>query len=209
MSNVSGVNGTSGVNYALDGGLTYMSPDALLAYCQMQLGGLDEEIKTQMDSQQSQLNQRKAVEKVQTVLESFGTQGPQNTDDMQKCVDAFQGAIGSLPPGDPMRAELQNQCDAMTQKYGYNPGGQPNYDEELGYVGTTPAYLANKPQNDEWKGTTDALGTLAGDIRSNAEIQMLTLQDLVSQRQQAVQLASGMMGKEDQTLESQAKAIGQ
>jgi hypothetical protein len=31
----------------------------------------------------------------------------------------------------------------------------------------------------------------------------------VSQRQQTVQLASGMMSKEDQTLEAQAKAIGQ
>ncbi len=38
---------------------------------------------------------------------------------------------------------------------------------------------------------------------------MLTLQDLVSQRQQAVTLASGMMSKQDQTLEDEAKAVGQ
>jgi hypothetical protein len=38
---------------------------------------------------------------------------------------------------------------------------------------------------------------------------MLQLQDLVSQRQQAIQLCSGIMSKTDETLEDQAKAIGQ
>jgi len=38
---------------------------------------------------------------------------------------------------------------------------------------------------------------------------MLSLQDLVSQRQQVVELATGMMSKEDQALEDGAKAIGQ
>ncbi|MDP8998777.1 MAG: hypothetical protein M3O46_01550 [Myxococcota bacterium] len=202
--NVNGVNGTSTANY---GAPTYMSPDALLAYCQMQLGGIDGEIKTQMHSQKLQLDQRKAVEKVQTVLESFGSQGPQN-DQMKTCVTAFEDSINSLAKGDPVRSELQRQCEAMKHDYKYDPGGQTTYDDQGTPTGTSsPASV--KPENDAWKGTVDGISTLAGDIKSGAEIQMLQLQDLVSQRQQAVQLVSGMMSKEDQTLEGLAKAIGQ
>jgi hypothetical protein len=47
-----------------------------------------------------------------------------------------------------------------------------------------------------------------GDIKSNAEIEMLKLQDLVSQRQQAVSLSCGMMSKEDSSLEQLAR-LGQ
>jgi len=53
------------------------------------------------------------------------------------------------------------------------------------------------------------MGNLADSIKSNAEMQMLSLQDLVSQRQQVVELATGMMSKEDETLTDGAKAIGQ
>ena len=69
--------------------------------------------------------------------------------------------------------------------------------------------IGHKPATGEWKGTTDAVSNLADDINSNAEMQMLTLQDLVSQRQQVVELATGMMSKEDETLTDGAKAIGQ
>lgn len=68
--------------------------------------------------------------------------------------------------------------------------------------------LGNKPANNDWQGTTDTLSNMADGIKSGAEIQMLQLQDLVSQRQQAVQLASGMMSTEDQTIESEVKNIG-
>jgi hypothetical protein len=216
MSNVDAVNVPSGAGYAFDQGLTYLSPDALLAYCRAQLGGLDAEIKTQMDAQKVQLHQREAVEAVHTTLESFGSNGPHGPEQMQPCVDAFDKAIDSLRkenPADPVAAQLEGQRNLMIAAYGYKPTRQtetipliPGQQPRTVY---TPAQLTNPPANDQWKGTTDAVFNLAGDIKSNAEIQMLQLQDLVSQRQQAVQLASGMMSKEDQTLESQAKAIGQ
>jgi hypothetical protein len=193
MSNVDAISGTS-TAYPMASGATYMSPDALLAYCQMQLGGIDNEIKNQMKGQLSKLDERKAAETVLAKLESFGTKGPDNYG-MQDCVNTFNTAINQLPVGNPTRTELSRQLNDMTTKYSYVAQEEPGLDKP--------------PQNDEWKGTTDALSTLIGDIKSGADIQMLQLQDLVSQRQQAVQLISGMMSKEDQTLEGLAKAIGQ
>jgi hypothetical protein len=90
------------------------------------------------------------------------------------------------------------------------PGSAPLATNPAPVPPPTVAYqLTNPPSNDDWKSTTDAVGNLADDIKSNAEMQMLTLQDLVSQRQQVVELATGMMSKEDETLTDGAKAIGQ
>ncbi len=187
-------------------GVSDMSPDALLAYCQMQLGSLDDEMTTQIDAQNLALQQRTAVESVQTALESFGTAGPQTNGDLNKCTAAFDAAIAKLPAGDPVAAQLSAQEQQMTSKYTETPASA------LGVVSSVipdSATLAKPPQNDDWQGTTQAVGNLSDDIKSGAEIQMLQLQDLVSQRQQAVEQATGMMTKENDTLDDAAKAIGQ
>jgi hypothetical protein len=224
---VEGPTGTSG-----------LSPDALLEYCQSQLGPLDTEIKHSIDHQNLELLERQAAEKAQGVLEQFGDQGPQNVGDMQKCVDALNRAASSLPPGDPVAAELTDFKNNMISQYGFTEAkaGQPltdaeqqklAYDESLlkgmfsgqleGEVRDLnkkkdgwSAYLCDsmKPHDNEWKGTCDALGNIVGNIKSNAEIEMLSLQDLVSQRQQAVSLACNMMNKEDTSLEQLAR-LGQ
>lgn len=213
MSNLDGINGTSVNSYPLDSGATYLSPDALLAYCQMQLGTLDGEITTQMKAQRLQLEQRKAANAVQSTLEGFGTEGPKNVGEMETCIGAFNKAIDSLGPTDPAAIKLKEQCDIMTTKYDYKPPATltaPGPNNNNGHrTYSTPASITPPQQTEVWKGIVDAVSTFSGGIKSGAEIQMLQLQDLVSQRQQAVQLVSGMMSKEDQTLEGQAKAIGQ
>jgi hypothetical protein len=213
MSNSYGVNPTSGTGPTMAWGATYLSPDALLVFCQEQLGGLDHEIKTQMDSQKMQLRERAAVETVQGALEQFGTAGPQNATQVTACVSAFDNAIASLPADDPVAAQLQQKCQQIKDDFGYKPGEitplvLPN-GSVLSDRNVTLPTISKHLADGAWKGTTDDLTSLAGDIRSNAEIDLLKLQDLVSQRQQTVQLASGMLSKEDQTLEAQAKALGQ
>jgi hypothetical protein len=245
MSNVGGVVGAPYVQGTTVNGQG-LSPDALLAYCQAQMNGLDSQIDTLMSQQETQLNQQAAVQKVQSTLEGFGTNGPQNPGDMQKCVDAYNQAIASLPQGDPVAAQLQSQCDQMESQYGFTPAQTltPEQQTELakaqavvakgtgapvavGGSGITPmadylqakttvdqltntqnGVLNNKPANNQWQGNTDSLGNLASDIKSNSEMQMLKLQDLVSQRQDAIQLSTKMMTSTDDTLLDQAKSIG-
>jgi hypothetical protein len=250
-----------------------MSPDALLSYCQMQLGTLDDAVDQQMTLQKVELERRSAAQSVQTALESFGSQGPSNGQDMQKCVDAFNAAIDKLPPGDTVGNELTNQLNKMCSDYGFRAGHWQTPVVTTGPVAAQSALLASRssgppdagpsgqsggfagllygqgptpaggagahspagpevasapagpeartpqpvwvpptidkpPKNDEWKATTDAVGNVSDNIKTDAEIGMLQLQDLVSQRQQAVSLVTGMMSKEDQTLEDGAKAIG-
>jgi hypothetical protein len=244
MSNVFAVNGSSAVIYptssGIDAGMTAVSPDTLLAYCQMRLGDLDGQIDAQMKAQKTALREREAVQGAQNVLAQFGTAGPSNPKDMQACVTAIDKAIAQLPSNDPVAAKLADFRKQLCDTYQFTParpltpqeqmtleadqgiqnsiahagvlslGSKMQEINRLNQIQTT-GYLGKPPDKDakEWQGTTDTLNSLASDIKSNAEIEMLQLQELVSQRQQAVQLASSMMSKEDQTLESQAKAIGQ
>jgi hypothetical protein len=216
--------------------LTTMSAETLLDYCQMQLGGMDTQINAQMSAQQTALREREAVQSAQTALEQFGTDGPQGAPQMHTCVTAIDQAIAQLPQNDPVAAQLTDFRSQLLKQYQYQPPGafiqpqqsQPSSDGAIdiltGFAGTESRALesvdeatradgvlgrAPDPNTKEWQGTTDALANIADDIKSNADIQMLQLQDLVSQRQQAVQLCSGMMSKTDQTLEDQAKAVGQ
>jgi hypothetical protein len=236
-------------------GATGLSPEALLAYCQTQLNGLDGEIKNSIDRQNLELQEREAAETAQGALESYGDNGPQDQAGLQTCVDALTKAAASLPQGDPVAAELLSLRDSMAKQYGLTqatPGRALTPDEQAQlaaaqavvnnpsptsvfggssgpsvFSGTlapqfaaaqqtvdkltaiqngTPAGYddSKKPKNDEWKGTCQTLSNYVGDIKSNAEIQMLSLQDLVSQRQQAVSLATSMMSKEDTSLEQLA-----
>jgi hypothetical protein len=211
-----------------------MSPDALLEYCGMQLSGLDTEMDTMMNQQQTQLQQQEAVQQVQTTLEQYGSAGPQSASDMATCVQSFQTAIASLPPGDPVAAQLQTQCTQMESTYGYTPGAglsasqqtQLSQDQatlaasggglgasltaqidEKDLLTVQNGTLSKAPANNEWQGTTDALGNLASDIKSNAEMQMLQLQDLVAQRQDVIQSSNQMMTTEDSTDLDLAKAV--
>jgi hypothetical protein len=226
MNSVSQTTGSNNV-YGVDGltGATGLSPEALLQYCQSQLGGLDTEIKNSIKQQKLELQEREATETAQGVLEQFGDNGPTDGQGMQQCVAALDQAIASLPHGDPVAAQLSDFEQKMISKYGYQAEGTTGTTPTVGFVelvqavgatvgaqsgsatGTGPT-MSNKPQNDEWKGTCDALGNIVGGIKSNAEIQMLSLQDLVSQRQQAVSLACNMMSKEDTSLEQLAR-LGQ
>ena len=249
MSNAYGVNATAPMSYStgVDAGLSSVSADSLLAYCQMQLGDLDGQINDQMSAQKTALREREAVQSAQNVLGQFGTAGPRDPASMQKCAAALDSAIAQLPPNDPVAGQLADFKAQMCTTYDYKQGRDLTSDEQANLDGANRA-LASPPQmvstragpvqvdggmrdqaqkdidrltqiqtgtfrtpnadSKEWQGTTDALATVADDIKSSAEIQMLHLQDLVSQRQQAIQLCTGIMSKTDQTLEDQAKAIG-
>jgi hypothetical protein len=233
MSIVNNANGTSTIyaDAAMGAGAAdAMSPDALLSYCQMQLGSIDDETTQQINAQQLQLQERTAVENVENTLQGYGTTGPTNPADFAKCQDAFDQAIRSLPSGDPVATTLASQEATMAANYfpavpansgilpslGAGPfftsDGQPS-SALVATNGLDPngqqLYTWKAPANDDWQGTTTALSNLADNIKSDSEIQMLQLQDLVSERQQAVEQMTGMMTKEDQTLEDGAKAIGQ
>jgi hypothetical protein len=208
--------------------VTTFSPDTLLAYCQTRLGDLDDQINGAMNQQQSAINERQAISQAMAALGKFNPGGPQTASDMNTCMTALDAALQSFPPGDPGGAQFQKAIVQMQTDYQYCPPGTlpPNEQLELDndVKSSDPStatrvndldklqqsgQLLAAPTSDQWTATTSSFSNVSSDIQGQSEMNFLQMQDLVSQRQQAVELATGMLNKVDQTLEDQAKAVGQ
>jgi hypothetical protein len=215
------------------GDLTSFSPDSLLAYCQGRLGDLDTQINAAMNQQNDGIQERQAIQQAVSAMSQFNPGGPQTPAQMQTCVSAVNTALQSFPPGDPEGAQLQSALQQMESDYQYTPPGslppdqQALLDKDL-QSGSSPdplqsgamtimdlqslqqsGQLKAPPSSDQWTATMSSFSNVSSDIQSQSEIGFLQMQDLVSQRQQAIELSTGLMNKVDQTLEDQAKAVGQ
>jgi hypothetical protein len=188
---VSSVNASSNA-WATQGGndLAGLTPDGLLAYCNAQLNDMDGQINGYMNGQKAALRDRTAVQSAEEVFKKFGTKGPQNQDQWDECEHALDRAANSLPADDPNRQALIDYKANLEQQYCRDISRNPHY-----------------PGDGEWQANTEALDNMASGIKSGAEIEMIKLQSLVSQRATVVQLTTNMMSKMDQSLENVASKI--
>jgi hypothetical protein len=188
---VSSVNASSNA-WAAQGGsdLSGLTPDGLLAYCNAQLNDMDGQINGYMNGQKTALRDRTAVQNAEEVFKKFGAKGPQNQDQWDECEHALDQAANSLPADDPNRQALIDYKAKLEQQYCNDISPNPHY-----------------PGDGEWQGNTEALDNMASGIKSGAEIEMIKLQSLVSQRATVVQLTTNMMSKMDQSLENVASKI--
>ncbi|HEY1694024.1 MAG TPA: hypothetical protein VGG39_17775 [Polyangiaceae bacterium] len=206
MSNVaapSNVGGTGGVDPS------GMSPDLLLEYCESQLDNYGSQIDDLMTQQQQQLGDQQVVSNLKSQLEQMGT--PQNNTQLQAAYQDYQSAIAQC--SDPsVKQQLTTACADMCSAYSFNPNEAPASPPTAlgGLIPLSPTFLAaikspNAPTDAQWQGTTDAVGTIAGNITSNSQIQMMQLQQLASYQQQATELTINLLGKQDSTLLDEAK----
>jgi hypothetical protein len=190
VDNTSNVS-NSNIPPMMDGdGFQYLTGESLLMYCQTRLQDLDGDIQSRMTDQKSALARRQAIQTAQQVFKSFGDKGPQTQADWDKCEAAISAAAQALPAGDPGRGMLEDFRYAMEHQYCRDLAPDPHY-----------------PHDGEWKGTIDGLGKMVEDIKGSAEIEMLQLQQLMSQRQTAVQLTTNMMAKMDQSQDAIVKNV--
>jgi hypothetical protein len=147
-------------------------------------------------------------EKSKLILE-YGYTAPQAagspqqlTQEEEQQLQQAKDDLARFPAGAPDDPGLQNEynqdqltvSNLLAKENGTAPGADAN--------------LSKVPLQGQWQGTLEAFDNIAQSVKSSAEIDMLQLQDLVSQRGQAIQIASGIMGKYDQALEDLAKGIG-
>jgi hypothetical protein len=167
-----------------------LTGDSLLMYCQSRMGDLDNEINMRMGDQKAALARRQAIQSAEVELKKYGNSGPQNQEQWDACEKALQAAEALLPPGDPGAAAIEKFRVDLEHQYCRDVAPHPHY-----------------PKDGEWKGTIDGLTKLEDDIKGGAEIEMLQLQQLMAQRQTAVQLTTNMMSKLDQTQDSIVKNV--
>ncbi len=194
-----------------------LTPDALMLYCASRLNSLDEGISSMMNKQEQSQTVQKALGKVKDLMSGGGMD---KNDYVKKgaIMDAMKEAYDALPPGDPMRERLQETFKSFVTDACFNDGKLPLANKMLSNY--TPAMrdeLVALPSIDNnlnevsaksMEGYASNLGTLMGELSKGAELQMINLQSLVSQRQMAVQITTQLLAKMNETSMAIANSIG-
>ncbi len=184
---------------------TSLTPDALMAYCQARLGSIDGQMRTSFADQQAHSTESQDIQQVLATLQTHAA-GVSDSTSCATMETAMANLIGQLKAADPGSTEL--------------PTIQQTYNNMV-YSGTGPtaanAYIDSDkyppqpsgPQGDnvisadEMTSYVSALQGAVSDLNSGAELQMIQLQSLMSQRQTAISLTTNLV----QSLGDQANKI--
>ncbi|MEN9579735.1 MAG: hypothetical protein RJA70_2744 [Pseudomonadota bacterium] len=164
-----GSTSSNGINpYPSSNGLT---GDAMMIYLSTQLGDMDGDIQGFMDEQQ-------AIMKKKEVYQHFRSWAAKSqAKDNANATAEWSSYINSLPPGSP-EVQTANQLagDFIRQ---YDPDGDGGIVTSEKQFDAVLADLDNK---------------ISG-LNKDGELKMIRLQQLMTQRQTAIQLATNMMNK--------------
>ncbi len=200
-----------------------LTGESLLLYCQTQLSSYDDTISGFLNEQKLNLARKKGLSGIENTIKKYANHLDQTgVNDINK---AFHTAMDALPPGDPVRGAIQAKADEFykqTAPFDANP----NLTKQMTFAGTT---IVNpfEPKSTVWGMpmtplpsqqiflSSEQVTAYAGDIHSmldnvngNAEINMIQLQQVMSQRQTAVQLTTSLLAKLDEGTKSVVGNIG-
>jgi hypothetical protein len=207
MTNVTGVGRTYGAEGI--GSPTNLDGDTLLAYCASQLNDLNLDIKARLTTQQQVRDTKALLNDVRTLIQSK-TDGTYDDRVKEEILTKYATAIQSMPEG-PMRSRVMSSFQEFRKTACYNGGQVPEPPHIGGYLAGgykddlkvgDDGNGGNKLDQGEISAQVAGLGAIAEDLGKNVEMDMITLNQLVSARQMAIQLTSQLMAKMNQGAEA-------
>jgi hypothetical protein len=210
----------------------YLTPEALMTYCETRLDGIDSQITTAMTQQQSINSEQTAIQGLLTNLSTdsanIGTGVMDNPTECKNLAQEFENAITNIQANDPTSpalAQLEQVHDALmatgsgpytttndqgvTVLHGYYNGGDPT---QLPTGSIPPANVNNDHDgtigSSEFTTFTNALTSVNSSLGSKAELQMINIQSLMSQRTTAIQLTTNILQAYDDGLSKVTDNIG-
>jgi hypothetical protein len=217
---VSGVTGTTGAGAAaMPSGLT---PEGIMAYCEMQLGSFDQEIKGKMDHQ----TQMRGAQTVLTSLKAamtFDRLEPGDTAKKEAILRDMKKAYDALPANDPGRSELNKlfqrfastACNSdfpvhqnLSDITDHDLTGLASLPEATGPNGVPIPGHSNFVDGNEMRDMGAVVDSTLSNIAKGGEMAMIEIQSAVSRRQQAVQFATNMMSKYNEGIQSVVSNLG-
>jgi hypothetical protein len=195
---------------------TCISPDALMAYCESRMNGIDTEIKKTFDQQQKTNQEQQILGDALQTIQAFGDgtldpkslqQGtnPEQCKQMELAIESAIQKIKDIDPSSPAIARLEAMHDKLM-----GTGSGPFNDNTGPHGYYNPDYKSHPPDGghteedgnisvEEMKGFIDDLNNINSGLSSNSELQMINLQSLMSQRQTAVELTTNLVQSLDET----------
>jgi hypothetical protein len=213
----------------------YLTPDAVMAYCQSRLQGIDSQVQSAMTEQQNVNNEQQGVQQALTDVANLQAEVGDSgviTDKVaaQKLEQDLETLISSIERNDPQCSQL-GQLKQLHDTIMASGTGPYTTTESNGssvqhgyYNGATTG--AGMPPNgtsapsgsrvdtdntfgsDELKGFSDTLTGINNSLNNSAELGMISIQSLMSQRSTAIQLATNIMQSLDDGTSKIADNIG-
>jgi hypothetical protein len=163
-----------GTKAMVDG--TNLTPDALLYYCEARLDGLDTQMQGIMDQQETSNADEQHLKDAIDALDQYSSGGG----DPQALIQTIQGDVSQIQ--DPAtQAKMQDLVNDMQNNLKSFSVSQQNAPEYLPFTSS---------QIQAW---TDTVKNVDSDLSSGAELNMIQLQSLMSERQVATQLTTNLV----------------
>jgi hypothetical protein len=152
---------------------TYLTPDALLYYCEARMNGVDTQMEGIMNEQETTNADEQAVHDAIAAFDSY-------SNDNAQLIDQLKAAVAEVK--DPAtQAKLQA---VLSDVEAHNASIQPS---------AQVAPEAIPFSSTQVQGWTDTLKNVDSDLSSGAELNMIQLQSLMSERQVATQLTTNLV----------------
>jgi len=205
MINLGKLNPTQGT-YASQ--FNYISVDELTEFCSVQLQACDKQIRSLTSNQQDIVNNAESIANAQKELNdlaaSVGKQSDQklssgdsnafHLDSLNKTLSALQGLADNA--SEPAKSAIQNEIDKLKSHCEMNPDG------------TVAKMKSDLLQSDVTDMVKTDLQPVADKLQSDQSMNMIKVQSAVSQREQMVQLVTGLIQKMNEMVSSVVNNIG-
>jgi hypothetical protein len=170
-----------------------LTPDALMTYCQSRLGSIDGQIETAFNDQQTRTTESQDIQGVLALLQGnqAGTTDASTCASMESSLQQLIAKVQTSDPGSPALPALEQTYNNMV----YSGTGPTSANP---YLAGNPAQT-NGPQGDntlspdEMTSYINAVQGAVSNLDSGAELQMIQIQSLMSQRQTAISLTTNLV----------------
>jgi hypothetical protein len=207
----------------------YLTPQALMVYCQTRLQGIDSQVQAAMTTQQNTNWEQTEIGNVLSDVASIsgGTTNGVTTDPqvVQALELKLENLITQIQQTDPTCSQLQPLEQLHDSVMATGTGAYPPANTSIqGYYGSSPNGTtgapmgrvppAGSPTNDssfstaDLTGFTSTLNNINSSLSSGAEMGMINIQSLMSDRTTAIQLTTSILQSFDDGLSKIADNIG-
>ncbi|MFO0674124.1 MAG: hypothetical protein U0235_31670 [Polyangiaceae bacterium] len=179
-------------------GTTYLTTDALLTYCQVRLASLDQKIDGIFKRQQKAADDQKALSSLRAAIQSCFAGGIQpGGRAAHDLIRAYQAAIVAVGPSSETgkalmaaQSEFVHRCD-KDGTLAAEMGASDYWSRDL--APDADHDHVNALGSEDVKAFDTQLKGLEDSLAHGTELDMVSLQSLMSQRQMAIQIATNLV----------------
>lgn len=201
LNAINGSTGVANINYS-----QALTPDALMVYCQTRLRGIDDQVNDKFAKQQKTRDITNAVTNLQNKISEAAAMNTGNGDGIlekdrairDEIVAAYDKAIVATE-GTPQRDALIKERQAFLGDAG-NGAADKQHVQDGGGDGCM--------ERSKLTAMADRIGQVSKEMSSSAELDMIQLQSLMSQRQTAIQICTNLISSLGETSKAIAQKIG-